>query len=163
MRIIVYSVIFNLYWFAALFFRQDAQIYLAIALFAFFSFKPNILPIAALIALIGIAVDQALTYEGILIFQTASIPLWLCMLWFAFAAYLKLVQSWLLSLSLWVLIPCAAIGGGLSYLAGQKIGAVQFLYSDGQTFGIFFVIWILYALAFPAILKHAAEEQFDKF
>ncbi|MDC8830912.1 DUF2878 domain-containing protein [Alteromonas gilva] len=112
---------------------------------------------------IGTAVDSVLALSGVYIFSPSPkillIPLWLSCLWLAFAATLRHSLSYLRhKYGLAALLGC--IGGPASYLAGMKLGAVQF----GP--GVFVVMALLvgiWACLMPLLfyISNVIEARFD--
>lgn len=118
-------VIFQALWLVAII-GGNAWLALAIALLAIhFIATPSrqqdwrVLPIA----LIGIAVDTALTLGGV--FQFEQVPFWLGLLWVAFVLTLGHSLAWLRQLPQVALFPIGALAGVVSYLAGWRLGAVE--------------------------------------
>lgn len=93
------------------------------------------------VACIGIGVDFALTYLSIFQFnQGQFFPVWLMVLWIAFAATLnhslaflsvRRVYQWL----------AGTIFAPLSYLAGERLGAVVFGLDNLHTYLLLALLW----------------------
>lgn len=100
------------------------------------------------ILLIGSIVDFILVKLGLFIFSPSTgIPLWLMVLWACFAATLRhslrfLKKSILLQLIIGSLV------APLSYIAGEKLGAVAFPYSLLFTYFILSILWGLLMVLF---------------
>lgn len=94
------------------------------------------------VALVGIAVDSALSLTGIFHFPgILPIPLWLCALWLAFATTLGRSLDFMRR-RLWL---ACALGApaSLNYLAGERLGAVIFGPGDILTMALLVPLWML--------------------
>ncbi|WP_296044446.1 DUF2878 domain-containing protein [uncultured Alteromonas sp.] len=87
------------------------------------------LAVVAVVALTGVVIDSLLALSGVYIFSGAGqflpIPMWLIVLWLAFASTIRhslayLSEHYVLAAFL------GAVGGTLSYIGGMKLGAVAF-------------------------------------
>lgn len=105
------------------------------------------------LALLGMLVDGALIYTGVYSFD--SFPYWLILLWGGFACTLKHSLQFSLTLPIFFKMLFGAVGGGLSYYAGYKLGAVSFPYNELLSLIIVAVIW---SVLFPVFTFMAAEE-----
>lgn len=98
--------------------------------------------VIVLVTLLGVFIDALLTFFGVFIFTTSSsiIPLWLIILWAAFACTinhsLKPLQHSIVQQTL-----VGFIFPALSYLAGNALGAVEFGYSYWFTYFLLGAIW----------------------
>ena len=84
----------------------------------------------ALAALIGFVWESALVSAGLLEYTAVSIlpgsaPYWIVAMWVLFATTLNVGMRWLQKSTLIAAI-AGAVGGPMSFLAGQKAGAVSF-------------------------------------
>ena len=112
------------------------------------------------VGFIGTLVDSALTLAGVFSFTQNSavgvivpIPLWLITLWFGFAATLRHSMSYL-SQRLWLAALFGGIGGPLSYVAGERLGAVNFGFSLPVVVSVLVAIWaLLLPLAFVLVRR----------
>lgn len=108
----------------------------------------------AVVAGIGIAVDQLLFASGVLTNSpgTVGAPLWLSALWPVFATTLLHVFSGLRA-HLWLAALVGGVGGYLSYLAGTGLSSVSFaqpLFSD-------LVLIVFWSVMFPTLLVLATQ------
>lgn len=79
----------------------------------------------AVISLIGIAQDTALIQLGVLQFDGSALPpAWMFAMWVLFATTLNHSLSWLQQ-RWWLAVLLGAISGPLSYLAGERLGALS--------------------------------------
>ena len=81
----------------------------------------------AVVCVLGSTVDSLLLNAGVFAFKQPGvlIPFWLVLLWALLAITLNHFLAWTAK-PLWRAILLGAIGGPLSYYAGQRLGAVQF-------------------------------------
>lgn len=142
---------FNAVWFQTVWFTcvlgGAALVPLAVALLAaHFLLVPSterelrtVLPLAGL----GIALDALLSAAGVFSFDEALLPLWLGLLWVAFAASLHRAFGFLAAHPL-----RAGLVGGvavpLNYLVGARLGAVSLPLGDGVTLVILMGIWAVF-------------------
>lgn len=116
------------------------------------------------LAAIGIVADSVFGDLGIYQFKADNrmvlefIPLWLCYMWLGFATCLPISLSWLLRSPL-VLLAFFTIGGALSYIAGRKLGALDFADSSIPFIaGLWFVVA---AVVLFAINRHQKRRSLD--
>lgn len=79
------------------------------------------------VCLLGTCIDSLLLNAGVFEFKQPGvlIPFWLMVLWALLAITLNHCLAWT-ARPVWRAIVLGAIGGPLSYYAGQRLGAVQF-------------------------------------
>ncbi len=70
-------------------------------------------------------------------------PFWMVGVYFLFAAAVDYSLFWLRNFPLIAAI-CGAVGGVMSYLAGARLGAAEFLLPDGQSLIIIGVVWAIF-------------------
>ncbi|MEW6990999.1 DUF2878 domain-containing protein [Colwelliaceae bacterium 6441] len=100
------------------------------------------------ITIIGTAVDSLLQFFDVLVFTDRnSIPLWLVMLWCAFAATIAHSLQFLRS-SIKLQWLVGYIFPPLSYLAGSHLSAVEFGYDLAISFIVLGTIWSLLFVLF---------------
>ena len=157
---------FNLIWFGLVYW---GNMFIPLAVLAltlhlrFLSTNKNEVKLIFAITIIGIIVDSLLKLTGVFMFyESVQIPFWLITLWACFAATICHSLSFLNSSKTRQLL----IGGALSplsYIAGEKLDAVEFGQSMLDTYMILAVIWaVLFLLFFKlksflvdAEVKHA--------
>ena len=83
--------------------------------------------LVVVVCVLGSAVDSLLLNAGVFAFQQPGIliPFWLVLLWALLAITLNHCLAWAAK-PWWRAALLGAIGGSLSYYAGQRLGAVQF-------------------------------------
>jgi len=149
---------FQTIWWLVILFQTNAVIPVSLLIMLWLWFTPTRrldLLLMAIIALIGALLDSILMAVGVFQFPNSAylfstvehwlVPIWLILLWAALAGT---VQH---SLMLFHQRPASAALGGaifapLSYIAGERFGAVTFGYSLLTTFILLAAIW---ALVFP--------------
>jgi hypothetical protein len=145
------AIWFNALWFQALWFStvlgRDPLIPLALLLLAVHvcvvGDTRGELRQLLVVGGLGIAVDAALSAAGIFIFPGGVlVPLWLCCLWFGFAAALGRSLAWLSGRPA-VCTLAGAIAFPLNYWAGYRLGAVDFAYSLPLTLGVLALTWAI--------------------
>lgn len=153
---------FNLLWLGLVLIGNEFVIVAIAALFAhvyFCQHRTNEAKIIVLVAAIGTVVDTVLTQLNVFVFDNAFlIPVWLIVLWCCFAATIRHSLSFLSSSKWWQALAGACFAP-LSYLAGERFGAVGFSMPMVNTFVLLSVIWsVLMVLFFYLNSKISAEE-----
>lgn len=110
----------------------------------------------ALAAALGFAWESLLVYTGIVQYGAnaalaATAPYWIVALWVLFATTLNVGMRWLRK-NLLVASVFGALGGPLSFLAGEKAGAVSF----SDTSAALVVIGLGWAVMLPLLVRYAA-------
>ncbi|MGL6176393.1 MAG: DUF2878 domain-containing protein [Vibrionaceae bacterium] len=108
----------------------------------------------------GIACDSMLAMAGIYIFPSEPsflpIPLWLIGLWLGFAATLRHSMAPLLDKPKLFSV-LAIVGAPLSYLAAEKLGAVEFPLGDLQTSLLVGVYWAALSPLFVMLRRQSTK------
>ena len=135
---------FNVSWFGLVYWGNNFIPFAFILLLAHLFFQSKNykeLLLILLVSVIGIGVDSLLQQLNIFIFiEKAHIPFWLMMLWASFAATICHSLQFLASSKVLQLV----IGGlisPLSYIAGNKLSAVDFGYSMLITYTLLALVW----------------------
>ena len=120
------------------------------------------LRLVLVVCLLGSTVDSLLLNAGIFTFQQPGvvIPFWLVLLWALLAITLNHCLAWTAK-PLWRAMLLGAIGGPLSYYAGQRLGAVQFPLGLWPTLAGLSLLWAgLFAtlVAVAARLRPVAQQ-----
>ncbi len=137
------AIWFQLTWFCAVLGRETLlPLTLGMLALHFVLVRERVAELRALFPLVlaGIAVDSLLSLAGVYEFTSwTPIPLWLCCLWVAFATTLNRSLNFLRR-SPWL---AAALGtiAPLNYLAGERLGAVEFGYPPLTTFALLAPVW----------------------
>lgn len=101
-------------------------------------------------ALLGFAADSLLTLSGVFLFSPAYLlpPLWLLVLWFAFAATLNQTLNWF-SRRYRLAALIGGPGGSSTYLAASELGAVSLGPGSLPAVALLTLVW---ALLFPLLV-----------
>jgi hypothetical protein len=113
----------------------------------------------AMAAAIGFVWESLLVYSGIVQYGASAAfaavaPYWIVALWVLFATTLNVGMRWLRK-NLLIAVIFGAIGGPMSFLAGEKAGAVSF--SDTST--ALAVIGLGWAVLLPLLVRYAARNE----
>jgi hypothetical protein len=109
----------------------------------------------ALAVLLGLVFDSMLVYSGWLRYASPApyaglAPYWILGMWALFATTLNVSMSWLKSKTMMALL-LGAIFGPLSYMAGQRLGALEFVdFRSGMA-----ALVVVWALAMPLLMLAA--------
>ncbi len=95
----------------------------------------------AILALLGISVDWLLLILGIFKFDSNHLPLWLGLLWVAFAQAIGHGFWFIVRQRLPIQALIGAGAGCVSYYAGMKLGAIVFGYPLPYTLAVLALIW----------------------
>lgn len=147
---------FQMVWWLSILGRDATQsiIFLLLVIHLMLHSRPrHELKVVFACGILGYAIDSALTFAGVFVFQEHGRgvylpPIWLLLLWFGFAATLR--QSLVFFTDkLPLAAACGAVAGSLTYLAAANLGAVSFGYSMQTTAYLLAAIW---AILFPVLL-----------
>jgi hypothetical protein len=135
---LVNFALFQLGWFATVWLGAGAQPEIAAlpvlaVLIIHLYLSPQALPelrIMGLALLIGLAWENLLAIAGLVVYPSGQplghlAPLWLLALWPLLASTLNVSLRWLRG-STGLAVAFGAVGGPLAFLAGERLGAVQF-------------------------------------
>jgi uncharacterized protein DUF2878 len=109
-------------------------------------------------ALIGITLDSALHYFGVLQFSNVTgwgVPLWLASLWLLFATTLNRSLRWLQTRPLLAAL-CGALFAPLSYWAGAQIGTASFGIATTIALTVLTAAWSLLLPILSAMMRLGA-------
>jgi len=154
-NLVVFNLVgFNLAWFGLVYWGNTfipISLLLLIAHFRFIAKVPGELLLVAMVTVIGILVDSLLLKLDVFIFTNNNhIPFWLMMLWACFSATLCHSLRFLAGSKILQLV----VGGlfaPLSYIAGQKLAAVEFGQSLTSTYLLLSLLWAVLFVLFFAI------------
>ena len=160
------AVLFQLGWFACVLGGNSPWLLLAggalLVHLLFISRSMAEVRLVVVVCLLGSAVDSLLLNAGVFAFKQPGllIPFWLILLWALLAITLNHCLAWTAK-PWWRAVLLGAIGGPLSYYAGQRLGAVQFPLGLWQTLLGLSVLWAgLFAVlvAVAARLRPVAQQ-----
>jgi len=112
--------------------------------------------VIALSAALGIGLDSALHFFGILRFDDFAswgVPLWLAALWLLFATTLNHSLRWLQWHPLWAAL-IGAVFAPLSYWGGARLGAASFGITMPAALAVLAVCWGLLLPLLGAMMRH---------
>jgi len=146
-RLLIVSTWFQVIWFCAVIGNYDLQ-YLTLSLvvltLVYSAAKVTLNWFKYVIVVcLGVAVDFTNLTIGWFQFQHEYFPVWLFALWLIFAWYAYFLYPILSQYPLTVVSMVGGIGGTLSYIAGESLGAVSFGASTFTMVSILLVEWTL--------------------
>ncbi len=116
------------------------------------------------IGVLGTLVDSGQAATGLLVYQGGYAkapwlgPIWITAIWVLFASTINWSFGWLKGRT-WLAVVLGALGGPLSYAAGERIGAVRFQHSYVLTMLALAVIWSLVLPFFFGIAHRMTRRQ----
>ena len=140
------AVLFQLGWFACVLGGNSAWLWLAAGALlihvVWISRSWAELRLMVCVCMLGTLVDSLLLNAGVFAFTQAQwlIPFWLMVLWALLATTLNHCLAWTAQ-PRWRAALLGAIGGPLSYYAGQRLGAVTFPFGVWPTLLGLGVLW----------------------
>ena len=161
---LINAVWFQLAWFAAIIYKQQAIPFLLASIIIHLLVSPKrkvdtLLLIS--VATFGVMGDILLSYFNIFLFTNGVlIPFWLVLLWCHFSFAVNHSLGWLSRIPMVFVVLLGAIAGPLNYLAGYRLGAVDFYYSYEITLFSVGVIWAVNLCVFTIIQKRLSQ-RFD--
>ena len=159
---LVNFVLFQAVWLIAIVYQQAATPICVGLLLLHFVLSPTPWPdfrsSAGGIA-IGVLFDYALMESGVYRFADGEFPLWLACIWVAFVLSLRHSLAWLAPRPWFVQSLLGSICGTLSYLSGERLGAVSFGLPLVPTLIILAGIW---AMMVPALYYLTKRMSYDE-
>jgi hypothetical protein len=152
-RLLANSALFQIAWFACVFGTQRPWLLLiaagCIAAHLCWLLQPGEWRLWLITAACGWILDSALLQLGVLRFSGDSpvLPLWLALLWLAFASTLRHSLAWT-ARPWWLGSLLGAIGGPLSYLGGARLADVEMPHGAPASLLVLAVVW---AVLLPAL------------
>jgi len=157
-RLLIVSTWFQVIWFCAVIGNYDLQyvtLSLVVLTLAISAIKESLSWFKyALIVVIGMLVDFTNLTIGWFQFQHEHFPVWLFALWLIFAWYAHFLYPILSQYPLAIVSVVGGIGGALSYIAGESLGAVSFGASTFTIVGILLVEWTLIIALIMKVYGH---------
>ena len=157
MNVVLYEAV----WFVAVLGRERLAL-LAFALvaahLALCRDRPREIVLILLVTAIGVATDAALTLGGVFAFDPRPsplpVPLWLVAIWLAFAGTLRHALAPVLRRAP-LAIALGVVGGPLSYLGAERLGAVSLPQGAAFTALVLAPVWAALMTLFIAIARRA--------
>ena len=154
---IINAIWFQLIWFAVILYQQQAVPFLLVSILLHLLVSPTRkidFYLLIFISMLGVFGDVLLSLTGVYQFPNdALIPVWLILLWCHFGFAINHSLGWLSRFNLLLIALIGAIAGPLNYLAGHRLGAVDFSYSYQITLFSIGVIWAVNLPVFIIIQK----------
>lgn len=123
--------------------------------FRYFAWRYTDLRLIIAGLLVGLILDSFYSAAGLMAYNAQSLPpfapWWILCLWINFTLTLNHSLSWLLERR-WLAALISAVGSPLSYFAGQKLGALNWL----QPEMLIMVTAVTWAIAVPMLLTLAS-------
>lgn len=151
MSLVINVLIYQIVWFLCVL-MGNVGAFLSLFLLALHLFRSPYLredlKMMAVLLLIGLVVDGAIRYGGLISFTVDGfpIPLWLAVIWLALAILPHHALNWLKGRPL-LSVVFAAVGGPLAYWAGVRFGSAEFnaplLFSLALLAVVWAVLWPL--------------------
>lgn len=156
LQVFLLAVGFDLYWFMVVLFRERGLVlWLGLAILACFMLPAAQRLCALMLTAAGSGLDALWALTGLIDFRgEALLPLWMLALWLMFAVmWTHLTCS--TSLPGWLLVIMATGGGPISYLIGERLGAITFLEPTFIVLGLMATGWLVLMLFFHIFMgKH---------
>ena len=154
---LINAIWFQLVWFAVILYQQQAIPFLLVSILLHLLVSPTRkidFYLLILISMLGVLGDVLLSFTGVYQFSNdALIPVWLILLWCHFGFAINHSLGWLSRFHLGLIVLIGAVAGPLNYLAGHRLGAVDFSYSYQITLFSIAVIWAVNLPVFIIIQK----------
>ncbi len=135
-HVIVNGLLFQLCWVLAIFSEPMYALLTLVVLIAHYVMSSvdllTDLQVPTLVLITGVTIDSLFTLAGVYSFTARegamaaiTLPVWLVILWVAFALTLTRSLAWMVRKGMWFIVACA-VAGPLSYLTGRSAGAIYF-------------------------------------
>ncbi|WP_096087758.1 DUF2878 domain-containing protein [Agaribacterium haliotis] len=145
---------FNLWWFAAVYWRDQVALMLLGLWLVLCGLSPNRLRsllLSLAFAAIGLSLELVLSLLGVYQFANQTlVPLWLIVLWLHFSFCLQHGFLFLCRLPLWQQSLAGAIAAAWSYFAAEALGAVELPFGYLSSLSLIAGAW---ALLLPLMLN----------
>jgi len=152
-ELLIVGVVFNSYWLLAVLGQSHYQWLLVICLLGCWWLYRGAWRFALILGTAGILMDTVLSQLGLFQFQTAILPLWLVLLWLGFGSFVWVMRRTIAVYSYYVVIGIGGVGGMMSYLAGYRLGAVNWPLGIAITAMIVLVIWLCFSALMLKLLS----------
>ncbi len=148
---LVNFAVFQSIWFIAIFYQQAGAPLCVLLLLLHFLLSPTPwldFRTTAGGILCGVLLDYSLMLSGMYQFADGRFPLWLACIWIAFVLSLRHSLAWLAPRPWFVQALLGSVCGTLSYLSGERLGAVSFGLPLLPTLVVLACVW---AIMVPAL------------
>ncbi|MCW8329360.1 DUF2878 domain-containing protein [Photobacterium sp. SDRW27] len=144
-ELLIVGVVFNSYWLLAVIGQSHYQWLLVICLLGCWWFYRDAWRFALILGTAGISMDIVLSLLGLFQFHSVVLPFWLVMLWLGFGSFVWVTRHIIVVYSSYVVIGIGGLGGMLSYLAGYRLGAVNWPLGITVTALSLFACWLCFS------------------
>lgn len=153
---VINLIFFQVAWFLAAWFTDDAAAFLLLLLCCHFVLSPTKqLDLKVLCgAILGIVADQILITTTVFNTNSSLVPVWLILLWACFAISLNHSLAWLKKLSLKKVALIGALAGPSSYYAALKFEALSTSLDLSYFLICLSLVWACLLPALVVISKH---------
>lgn len=106
---------------------------------------------------LGILMDSALAFAGILVFDDPiflhGLPTWLMLLWIAFGCFVWVCRQYIMTSQVAFMLLLGSVGGVVSYFAGYRLGAVHWPFGIPTTLLGLLICWLVFSGIVIALLN----------
>ena len=154
-ELLIVGLVFNGYWLLAVIGRSHYIWLLLIVLMASWWYYKGSWRFGLLLGTAGIAMDYLLSQLGLYQFHSSVFPSWLVLLWLGFGSFVWIIRRAIAAYSPLVVIAIGGLGGMMSYLAGFRLGAVNWPLGLEITALSILVCWLCFsALALKLLSRY---------
>jgi len=157
-------IIFDLVWLSAIIGREQF-LWLTLALILLMAWSARAFywqrrRYIATLVLVGVFAELILVLAGVIqfkgfsLFESALVPLWLIVLWVGFSAMVFTVFDWLQHRKVLSFL-LGAIFGPVTYIAGERLGAAEFMVSSPMVITVYAVVWGLIMVLVSLLIRRA--------
>nr|WP_274602132.1 DUF2878 domain-containing protein [Vibrio sp. S9_S30] len=151
------SVWFQMLWFVAVIGREETLFWLltgALVTLAYCLYEnAQKLRLVMAISSVGIVIDFINWQSGLFTFSIDAFPVWLLLLWVLFGWYSVQMKAIVNRTPRHIVITLVSVFGGFSYYAGQRLGAVEWVFGTPKTLSLLFLEWFLLAYFVTTLLS----------
>nr|WP_086937436.1 DUF2878 domain-containing protein [Thaumasiovibrio occultus] len=142
--LILVSLLFNVFW-ALCVIGQERALWITLPALCVHSFlRAKSLPTVLGIMVLGITMDSLLIWQGVFVFATPWMPLWLGALWAGFGIFFWYLLPVISRFPAWQFVPVMAVAATGSYYAGFALEAVSLPLSLPSTLAVVFGCWCVF-------------------
>ena len=146
-KLILAGTVFNVFWLLTVMGQSQYLWISGLILLIVWWLVPQSCLFALSLAIPGIVMDAALERFGIFTFADDIFPGWLIVLWLGFATFVWSTHEAIMKRSHAVIIVLGGVGGMLSYLAGERLGAVVMPFGMVITALVILSCWLVFTTA----------------
>ncbi|MDP2570852.1 DUF2878 domain-containing protein [Vibrio penaeicida] len=155
--VLLSSLWFQILWFFAVIGREDTLLWLIsgslITLVYCIYEEAQKLKLVIAISSVGIVIDFLNWQTGLFTFSIDAFPVWLLLLWGLFGWYAVQMSAIVNRTPRYLVLTLVSVSGGLSYFAGHRLGAVEWIFGVPLTLAVLFLEWFLLAYFVTTLLS----------